>query len=206
MSRKVVILQEALPQYRVELFTNIRDRAAAREIAVDVLHGQVPGERGARLSTGSLPGAVLVQNIYTKAPGVNGVVVWQAALRRCLQSDLVVVEQANRLLINYLLLAGQPISGPKVAFWGHGRNFQAVTRTIAERFKEQVAVRSWWWFAYTQRVADYLVNRGFPQDRITVVGNTIDVLALRSAVLQARIEGRVSVALSVRIYRRAIRR
>lgn len=182
----VVILQETMPNYRVDLFTEIRRLAADRGITVDILHGRAPGDRGDRLSTGLLPAAVPVRNRYVKASGSNGTLVWQAALRPCLEADLVVVEQANRLLINYLLLVGQRLRGPKVAFLGHGRNFQATTLTPAERFKARVARLPWWWFAYTPRVAEHLIRLGFAADRITVVGNTIDVIGLRTAIEQAR--------------------
>lgn len=186
MTRRVVILQETLPHYRVELFAEVRRRAAARGIAVDVLHGFAPGERGRRLSTGALAKATTVENHYISAPGHNGVIIWQAALRRCLQSDLVVLEQANRMLINYVLLGLQRLRGPKVAFLGHGRNLQATRETSAERLKARMAAQPWWWFAYTAGVADHLIGLGVSRQRITVVGNTIDVIALGRDVLAAR--------------------
>lgn len=190
----VVILQETLPHYRVDLFTEIRRRAADRGITVDILHGRAPGDRGDRLSTGLLPAAVPVRNCYVNSPGSAGTLVWQRALRRCLGADLVVVEQANRLLINYLLLASQRLGGPKVAFWGHGRNLQATTLTPAERFKARVARLPWWWFAYTPGVADHLIRLGVSADRITVVGNTIDVVGLRSAIERSRANSSAGVA------------
>jgi len=104
-------------------------------------------------------------------------------------SDLVVVEQANRLLLNYLLLAAKTLRGPKVAFWGHGKNMQGPSATLTERAKKHIAMRPSWWFAYTDSVAAYLEELGYPARRITVVGNTIDVVALRRAVQQLREEG-----------------
>lgn len=185
MTAHVVILQETMPQYRVELFEHIR-RCEARGITVEVIHGRAPGTRGQRLNTGVLPGATVIRNRYLRAPGENGAVVWQPALRRCLKADLVVVEQANRLLINYVLLLAQHLRGPKVAFWGHGRNLQAPGGSLSERFKARIAVAPWWWFAYTEGVAEHLVSRSVPRDRISVVGNTIDVAALREAVERQR--------------------
>ncbi len=189
MTARVVILQETMPQYRVALFQHIQRSAAARGITVEVLHGRALGTRGRRLNTGVLPGARAIRNWYIRAPGENGAVVWQPALRRCLKADLVVVEQANRLLINGVLLLAQRVHGPKVAFWGHGRNLQAVEGSLSERFKARVATAPWWWFAYTESVAEHLASCGVHRDRISVVGNTIDVDALRDAVERQRRRG-----------------
>lgn len=186
MTAHVVILQETMPQYRVELFAHIQRRAAERGITVELVHGRAPGTRGQRLNTGVMPGATVIRNRYLPAPGENGAVVWQPALRRCLQADLVVVEQANRLLVNFVLLLAQHVRGPKVAFWGHGRNLQARGGSLSERFKARIAVAPWWWFAYTEGAAEYLVSRRVARDRISVVGNTIDVAALGEAVERQR--------------------
>lgn len=186
MSRRVVILQETLPQYRVAFFTEIRRQAAAHGITVHVLHGRASAMRGARLSTGKLPEALKIENHYLTIPGSKNTLVWQAALGRCLRSDLVVVEQANRLLINYVLLAAQRLRGPRVAFWGHGRNHQAPRLTHTERLKARIATLPWWWFPYTSGVADYLMQQGFPSARMSIVGNTIDVASLREEIAHVR--------------------
>lgn len=189
MTRRVVIIQETLPQYRVELLQLVREFAAERGIQLELVHGHARGRRGERLSTGALAGAVTIRNLYLAAPGSNGSVVWQPCLRRSLGADLVVVEQANRMLINYLLLLTQRVGGPKVAFWGHGRNLQSSATTLAERFKRHVALLPTWWFAYTAGVAQHLLSLGYREDQITVVGNTIDVLRLRDQVDERRATG-----------------
>jgi L-malate glycosyltransferase len=189
MTRRVLILQETLPEYRVPLFREIRRQAAERAMSVDVAHGFAIGPAGHRLNTGTLEGSVHVTNRYLRLPGPRQPAVWQGAIRECMSSDLVVVEQANRLLLNYVLLATRTLRGPKVAFWGHGKNMQGSSATLAERAKTHIAMRPSWWFAYTDSVASYLEKVGYPAWRITVVGNTIDVAALGLAVQQLRIEG-----------------
>lgn len=184
---RVVIVQEALPAYRVALFVEIRERAGARGIDVQLVHGHAPGARGERLGGGRVPGAIVVQNRYLPRPGTGTPAVWQPVLRHCLQADVVVVEQANRLLVNYVLLLAARFGGPKVAFWGHGRNFQSQSTSASERLKSRLVALPNWWFAYTDRVAALLVERGVPRSHITVVRNTIDVVALRSAVDACRV-------------------
>jgi glycosyltransferase involved in cell wall biosynthesis len=186
LNPRVVLVQETMPGYRVPLISEIRKQATDSGIEFEVVYGRAPGRRGSRLNTGHLTGAAVVRNRYVPAPGANGAVVWQPALRRCLSADLVVVEQANRLLLNYLLLIAQRLNGPRVAFWGHGRNFQELIPTASERLKARMASSPWWWFAYTDAVAQYVASCGFAPERITVVGNTIDVHELRAAVEEAR--------------------
>lgn len=91
------------------------------------------------------------------------------------------------MVINYLLLSAERIGcGPKVALWGHGTNRQASKASIADRFKSCVARMPNWWFAYTTGVANTLVTQGVQASRISVVGNTIDVVGLRQRVESAR--------------------
>lgn len=182
MTQRVVILQETMPEYRVKLFERIINAASEHDIAVEVVYGHALGARGRRIGGGSFPAARVVRNRYLRVPGTSSPAVWQPAIRRCLRADLVVVEQANRLLINYVLLAAQRSRGPKVAFWGHGRNLQASSTTRAERIKARVALAPSWWFAYTDGVAEHLANLGVARDHTTVVGNAVDVVGLREAV------------------------
>jgi len=51
-------------------------------------------------------------------------IVWQPALKFLKDSDLIIVSQENRILLNYLLLIRKIFDHQKIAFWGHGRNFQ----------------------------------------------------------------------------------
>lgn len=181
----VVIVQETLPAYRVPLFDEVRRRAADRGVRVSLVHGYARGARGQRLSTGVLPWAEVVANRYLPGPGENKSLVWQPVLRRAWRADLVVVEQANRMLVNYALLAARR-RGPRVAFWGHGRNMQADQASLGNRLKARLVTAPDWWFAYTREVADYLVWLGASADRITVVGNAIDVRQLRRDVERER--------------------
>ena len=89
--------------------------------------------------------------------------------------DLVIVEQANKLLINYVLLAQNMIGLRKLAFWGHGRNLQATRQDkFSEWIKRIISTKVYWWFAYNEAGAKYIKGLGYPPERITSVQNTID--------------------------------
>jgi glycosyltransferase involved in cell wall biosynthesis len=90
----------------------------------------------------------------------------------------VVVEQANRQLVNYRLLFRSAVRRrPRVVFWGHGGNLQTsgFAEALGERFKRVVSRRAHWWLAYTQGSADRVAALGFPRERVTVVQNAVDV-------------------------------
>jgi len=70
----------------------------------------------------------------------------------------------------------------RLAFWGHGRNFQSdSTTTFAERAKRLLSREADWWFAYTQRSAEIVASLPFNRNRITVVNNAIDTGELAKA-------------------------
>jgi glycosyltransferase involved in cell wall biosynthesis len=176
--RRVVIVQELLPTYRVPFFEALRAHLAASGVELTVVHGSAQGGRASRADAGTLPWAVPVANRHLRvAPGATA--VWQPVPRALLaDADLVVVEQANRQLLNYLLLGRYVVTGhPRLVLWGHGGDLQAVGRTarVAERFKAAVSRRVHWWLAYTEGSADRVAALGFPRKRITVVQNAVAV-------------------------------
>lgn len=69
---------------------------------------------------------------------------------------------------------------PLVAFWGHGRNLHTGQRErLRSAWKHLLLPRVDWWFAYTGLTKDVVASSGFPADRITVVNNAIDTVAIR---------------------------
>jgi glycosyltransferase involved in cell wall biosynthesis len=97
----------------------------------------------------------------------------------------VIVEQASKLLLNYVLLARQSLGGPKVAFWGHGCNFQRHRASrVGETVKRIVSRWPHWWFTYTDACAEVVRRLPYPPERISVVQNAIDTggLLARRAV------------------------
>ena len=78
-------------------------------------------------------------------------------------ADLVVVEQASRLLATYALLAWRAFGGPKVASWGQGHNVQTQNASqIGERVKGILTRRADWFFAYDEASLPVLTAQGFP--------------------------------------------
>lgn len=93
-----------------------------------------------------------------------------------IKQDLIVIPHENRFLFNYFLLARHRFGGPRIAFFGHGANFQArQPDSYREKLKSLTAREADWWFAYTSLSVEKVLESGFPEDRITCVNNTVNV-------------------------------
>jgi glycosyltransferase involved in cell wall biosynthesis len=100
-----------------------------------------------------------------------------------LDANLVVIMQENRILSNYPFLIWRIVGGPKIAYWGHGINFQSSAPTgLRERWKKLIIRHVDWWFAYTQVTVDILLAARFENRKITCLDNAIDTCAFRNEV------------------------
>lgn len=171
--RKVVIFQYRLLHYRIALFELMRESCARRGIELFLIHGQATRREATKKDEGSLAWAHKVENRVWEVGDRD--VIWQpfpAALRN---AELVIVMQENRLLSNYPLLLGRKLGGPKVAYWGHGANFQSnAPGGLREQWKRLMLTRVDWWFAYTEMSAKIVGQGGYPEKRITCLDNAID--------------------------------
>jgi glycosyltransferase involved in cell wall biosynthesis len=179
--RRVAIIQRVLPHYRAPFFRGLYAALATDGIALSVIYGDHrPGTVPETVPMDE-PWAIRVENRYLDVLGAE--LVWQPAWRVARDADLVVIEQANRLVLNYPLLLCRVLRrAPRLAFWGHGRNYQATSpSSLSERWKRALAARVDGWFAYTELSARDLVQQGVPPHRITVVDNAIDTSDLAAA-------------------------
>jgi glycosyltransferase involved in cell wall biosynthesis len=98
-------------------------------------------------------------------------------------ANLVILTQENKHLQNYIFQILPAPLRPKIAFMGHGRNFQSrKPRSLAERWKRIWATKIDWWFAYTDETRNHVASLGFPNDRITVFNNSVDTSEVRRMV------------------------
>jgi len=178
--RRVLIAYRILPDYRVDFYNRLRGVLAAEDIELRLVYGQPTLVEATKRDTTDLEWAERVESRFLRVG--SRYLVWQPITKQARAADLVVVEQASRLLVNYPLLAQQSAGLTKVAFWGHGANLQTHTAAPgAERVKRFVSRYPHWWFAYTDAVRKRVVDLGYPEERITVVQNAIDTTGLRQA-------------------------
>ena len=194
----VTVLSRTLPHYRVRFQELLRGQLEERGLEYRFVYGAPNAADALKSDTRGIAHGIAIPNHTLRAFGTE--LCWQPALRHIRGSDLVVVAQASRLLVNYLLFLEQQLGTRKLALWGHGRNFQvAAQHSRSEWLKRQLSRRVHWWFAYNDLSAAAVRALGFPAERITAVGNTIDMRQLaddRQAVAAeevARIRERLGI-------------
>lgn len=170
---KIAIIYKTLPRYRRDFFYGLREMLAQNNIELLLLYGQ-PSDRDAlKNDTIDLEWAVKVPNMIFELG--RSEFYWQPVLHYLKDVDLVIVEQASKLLVNYVLLIQNWLGIRKLAFWGHGKNFQETTANLlGEWIKRQVSTRVHWWFAYNEMSANVVREMRFPGERITIVQNAVD--------------------------------
>jgi glycosyltransferase involved in cell wall biosynthesis len=178
--RKVAVIYKYVPEYRFDFFNLARERLAEEDIEFLLLYGQ-PGRFDAQKGDSvELPWATKISSVIWVIGKWE--LYWQPVLEYLHDVDLVIVEQANKLLVNYVLQAQNLLGIRKLAFWGHGRNLQAKkVDTLSEWIKRKLSTKAHWWFAYDDVSARYVESLGYPHDRITSVQNAIDTRFLSRA-------------------------
>lgn len=175
MSHQVVIVQQAVLQYRRGFYERLRTQLADVGVELTLVHSN-PIETTYRDAI-DFPWAHRVPPRWFQVGG--GRLLWQPAYPFLRDADLVIVEQATKHLLNLVLAAEQKLGRRRFALWGHGRDFHARgDGGAAERVKRVLTRMPHWWFAYTELSAEIVAAEGFPRERITVVQNAVDSRAI----------------------------
>ena len=187
---KVVIIQRVLSHYRRPFHELLRKRLAGADIELVLIHGS-PSKSGARKKDSDrISWAHHIKNRSIKAGPYD--LYWQPCLKHIREADLVIVEQASKLILNYALFICQMIGLKKVCFWGHGKNFQEHNASvIGECAKRFMSRHVHWWFVYNNLSAGIVRSLGYPKDRITSVQNAIDtrrLVAAKQTITQQKLD------------------
>jgi len=190
LQHKVVIIEMSLKHYRKPFFELLRERLAQDNIELVLIYG-FPNKREAeKKDFVKIEWAHCIKNLYLKI-GLRDL-CWQPCLKLLRESDLVIVDQGSRLLINYVLFSGHIFRFSKLCFWGHGKNFQGHNASvIGECLKRFMSRHVHWWFAYNDLSAKVVASLGYPASRITSVQNAIDtrrLVAAKQMVAQQKLD------------------
>lgn len=192
MMKKVVIIQKGLPHYRINFFEELNSSLKKQGIDLLLIYGKYHGDDH------DLEGEVIRRpwmqliNSYDFHVG-NVHLYYQPCSKLLKDADLIIMPQWNSLLINYYLITRRLMrsSKTKLAFWGHGQNRQVSGRNWRNVFKKIFINQVDWWFVYTEGVKKIVSKCNFPKEKITVVQNAIDTVAMGSigeAITQKEIE------------------
>jgi len=171
--KNVTIVQRVLPHYRIDFFKQLRESLLDSGVNMTLIYGQHQHGTVPETVQVEYDWAVYIPNRYINVK--NTELVYQNLPDTIKISDLVIVEQANRLLANYILLIRRFTGRVKVAYWGHGMNFQTKgSNWFKDRLKKVMLTKVDWWFAYTAMSAEIVESEGFPKNKISVLNNAID--------------------------------
>lgn len=173
---RVVFATAILTHYRQSFHDRVRDILNQQGIDYDVIYSAPVGAEAKKNDTIDIPWATRVPVRSFR----GGRLLYQFAWSKMQKSDLLIIGQENRFLLNYIFQITPAAFRPMIALWGHGRNFQARDpRSRAERWKRFWATRADWWFAYTDESRRHISSLGFDPGRITVFNNTVDTTDIK---------------------------
>lgn len=180
MKKKVVIIQRALKSYRVKFFELLREKCSQNNIELILIYGN---DDVITFNDANIDEGIKVKNHKIYFGGKN--LYYQNVWKYIKDADLIIVEQANKHITNYILWVLNILKIKKLAFWGHGLNFQndnTILSNISEFLKKQLTKRIHWFFAYTNLSKEIVVKMGLSPNRITIINNTISVEDLKEEI------------------------
>lgn len=178
--KRVLFVTHIMTHYRVRFHELVRQKLTRHNVIYDIICGSATDHERQKGDLASVSFMKTIPEI--KLPGSTGVfyhpIYFQSA-----SYDLNIVTQENKYLLNYLLQIFRPFRHARLAFMGHGRNFQARNAdSVAEIWKRFWATKVDWWFAYTDQTRNHISSLGFPEKRITVFNNSVDISELRAHI------------------------
>lgn len=165
-----------LPQYRKEFYNLLKIELAKHGIELELIYGKITSIDALKRDEIDIDWAKFIPNKKLKIGKTE--LLWQPYLKYLKDKDLVIVENANRLIINYYLMIARHFSKYKFAYWGHGRNLQEDVGSFHNWFKYLFINKCDWWFGYAKETKNMLLANNYPESKISVVQNAIDTLSL----------------------------
>lgn len=180
----ILFLQRRLPHYRVPFFEALRDELEERQLRLVLAVGEGFESEAENQDSARIPWAVTLQEVkLTHRYWDSGIWIPTSWRRYVGSAAVIVVPHELRQLPFWTSVHSVMRSRAKLAFFGHGKNFQSVPESpISARLKAWAARRADWWFAYTSISRDALIAQGVTSRIISVINNSTDtrqLLALR---------------------------
>jgi len=175
--KRVLIVEAQMKQYRVAFYERLYAALSDANIQLRVAYSNPSLKEASKKDTCDLPDeyGVKVKAYWL----VRERLILQSLLQETVKADLVIVDQANKFLLNHLLLPLGLVRIKRTAFIGHGFNAREDRSWLSEWYRHRTINWVSWWFAYTEKTTSYLVRNGVPRSKITTVQNAIDTKEIR---------------------------
>jgi L-malate glycosyltransferase len=176
--KRVLIVQSQMKQYRVPFYEGLFELLKSDGIELRVAYSDPSISERRKKDNSELP-----KDFSRKVPGywlLRDRILYQPVLREIAGADLVIVEYANKHVVNHILLLLRCSRAKRLAFWGLGGNKQTDSSCVSEWYKRLAVKRADWYFAYTRGVADEVAGYGMPAERISAVQNAVDTRDLQN--------------------------
>jgi glycosyltransferase involved in cell wall biosynthesis len=180
--KKVLINYKFLPQYRVDFYHLLRAELLRYDVELQLIYGQSNKQDALRNDETKIEWAQFIPNSRFYIGKTE--LLWQPCLEQIKGKDLIIVQSENRLILNYWLVVSRCFLKRRLAFWGHVYNMQDNVDSRRNKIKLKLLHYCDWWFAYTNNVKSFLIESGYPANRITGVQNAIDTRALKTYYAQ----------------------
>ena len=182
--KRLLIVQPYIPEYRAPLFAYLRSGLLdiGFELHVAIGHAGLEQQLRKDATSDGLDHQLEQRNL---AIGSRGFLYRKVqGLVKELQPDLLIVEQAIKNLESWPLLLSRSRTKPLVGIWGQGGYYSHAPSSLSKRVKSLMNHRGRWFFAYTDEGSKFVVDQGFPKDRVTTLNNSTDTLQLREDLAQ----------------------
>lgn len=174
--KKVLVVQKRMTHYRVSLFEFLKQRLNQYNIDLILAYGEPSSEEKTKKDDGEVEWAIKLPTSYF----MNGRICWQPFSHLANQADLIVLTHENKLIFN--LIPQWFYKNKKIVLWGHGENLQKKNKDIRDSFKKITAKKADWWLGYTEMSHSLITANGFPENRITILNNSIDTNKLKKNI------------------------
>jgi glycosyltransferase involved in cell wall biosynthesis len=171
----VLLVEARLPAYRLPTWSALRDELHGRGVGFDLAVGTPARTHARRNDERQVPWALRCPTAFHTIGPLDLRNITSAPLLGDLGVTHVILEQALTDLGTYRTWITARRRATEVALLGHGRNYSHSGTSLRNELKARLTLRADWFFAYTAGGADQLVRKGFPVERITVIGNSTSV-------------------------------
>jgi glycosyltransferase involved in cell wall biosynthesis len=178
--KRVLIIEAQMKQYRMPFYEGLHRALCADGFQLTVAYSEPTPEELEKRDNCELPHEY---GVKVKAHWICGErILFQPLFREIISADLVIIDHANKFVLNHALLWLSLAKLKKVAYWGLGENLQEDRSAFSEWYKKLTLNWVDGWLAYTAGTAKYLTKQGVPQTKIVAVQNSVDTRGIGDRV------------------------